>query len=337
MNRMRFVRPRLGARLSPIALALLFAAATGCGKGDSSAETAALTSGFILLQQGAPEAPLWDDAHNTLYIVDNVGNRVWKWTDSMGVDGLASASPWAALALPEGMTSLPTPPEATVTLGQAAILADGTLVVARFGTPGATSASAGIAIVNPDGTSALVPNLDAKRHRLGLALDPASGTLYGSYLGATAASGAITKVDIRSGETDVATGFGKIVGLAVASGNLYVSDQAAGKILYAPLSNLPATAAGWSPLASMPKPDQICAGPGGSLFSGQFQSDGTSSAPLAVRQIGADGAVTIFTQDSLDLGISKPSGVSYDPTHKRLFVADSGDSSHIGVHILPVP
>lgn len=203
----------------------------------------------------------------------------------------------------------------------------------RFGTPGGT-ASGGIAYVKPDGASALVPNLDGTRHRLGLAYDAAGGTLYGSYFGST---GAVTTIDIHSGETDLSTGFGKIVGLVVASGKLYVSDQTAGKVFYAPLSSIPATIDGWSTLATLVKPDQICAGPNGSIFSGQFQSDGTSSAPLAVRRIASDGAVTSFTQDTLDQDISKPSGVSYDPTHKRLFVTDSGDTAHIGVHIFPVP
>ncbi len=270
MNDIRPIRSYCGTPSLLLAAALL--AAAGCNNSDATP----ITTGFITLQQGAPEVPYWDDAHDVLYIVDNTGNRVWKWTDELGANALAFTQPWASLALPSGATTL----ASNVTLGQATALPDGTFVVNRFGTPGGT-ASGGIAYVKPDGASALVPNLDGTRHRLGLAYDAAGGTLYGSYFGST---GAVTTIDIHSGETDLSTGFGKIVGLVVASGKLYVSDQTAGKVFYAPLSSIPATIDGWSTLATLVKPDQICAGPNGSIFSGQFQSDGTSSAPLAVRR-----------------------------------------------------
>lgn len=312
-------------RRSPllVLLALTAVASTACGGSGSQNETPPAALDFIPLQSGAPETAVWDDVHQVLYVVDNTANRVWRWTDAGGLED------WAQLAVSAGPTALPV----NVTLGQAALLGDGTLVVNRFGQPG--GGYGGIAYVLPGGTSAVVPNLDPTLRRLGLAVAP-DGTLYGSAFAgsATTLAGCITTVDLHAGEAVVADGFGKIVGLVAMSGNLYVSDQSAGKIFHAPLVNLPAHASGWSTLATLVKPDQISAGPDGSLFSGQFQGAPGSTDPISVRRIAADGTVTAFRSDP---DVSKPSGVAYDPTHRRLFVTDSGNSAHVGVHVFPVP
>src|SRR5262249_35831260 len=144
----------------------------------------------------------------------------------------------------------------------------------------------------------------------------------------------VTTIDVGSGETVIADGFGKIVGLVIAGGRLYVSDQSNGRVVDAPLGALPAHAADWHTFATFVQPDQICAGPDGSLFSGQFQGAAGSSDPIAVRWISSSGTVTIFKQDP---EVSKPSGVTYDPTHRRLFVSDSGNSAQIGVRVFAVP
>jgi sugar lactone lactonase YvrE len=312
----------------------------GAGDGDvtdaaDAADAAALD--FIALQQGAPEAVVWDDAKSTLYILDNTGNRVWTWTDATGL----SAAPYAVLPLPANAVDAGTLP-ANATLGQAALLEDGTLVVNRFGAPGGLPGYGDITYVHADGGTGTVPNLDATRRRLGLAVAP-DKTLYSSYFASTSdggITGSITTVDLAAGESVVADGFGKIVGLAIANGRMYVSDQSAGKVFDAPLTSdgggIPAHAADWHSLATFVKPDQICVGPdGASLFSGQFQGAPGSTEAIAVRQISTStGSVTVFKQDP---DVSKPSGLGYDATHKRLFVADSGNTSKIGIHIFPVP
>jgi sugar lactone lactonase YvrE len=289
----------------------------------SAIDTARTATNFIAMPQGAPETTLWDAAHSLLYIIDNTGNAIWKWTDAGGL------VPFVSCPLPAGETSLP----ANVTLGQAALLADGTLVVARFGQPG--GGDGGIAYVRKDGTAGLVPNLDPTIRRLGLVAGP-DGTLYGSTFGGSGNNiiGTVTTVDLQAGETTIADGFGKIVGLVIADGRFYVSDQTAGKIFYAPAAALPPHAAAWTALATLVKPDQICAGPNGSLFTGQFQGAPGSTDPIAIRQISADGVVSIFKQDP---EVSKPSGVSYDPVGRRLFAADSGNVANIGVRIFSVP
>lgn len=314
---------------------LVLLATSGCQSADPAGADAGLTDAgptdggapidFIALSAGAPETVLWDDARSLLYVVDNTGNRIWTWTEATGLSS-------------EALASLPVPVDggaspANVTLGQAVLTAEGTLVVSRFGQPG--GGLGGIAFVRPDGGTGLVPNLDPGRRRLGLAA-AADGTLYGSYFASAdgGTAGFITTVDLLTGETVVADGFGKIVGLAINAGRLYVSDQSSAKVFDAPVAALPAHASDWHTLATLVKPDQICAGPDGSLFSGQFQGAPGSSDPIAVRWISAAGAVTAFKQDP---DVSKPSGVSYDPTHRRLFVADSGNTAKLGVHVFPVP
>jgi sugar lactone lactonase YvrE len=319
-----------------LAQLLMLLATAGCGAASTASDAgsdAGHDAGFVAnidfigFDAGAPETVLWDDAHSRLFVVDNTGNRVWTWTDLGGL----SATPYAALPLPADAGTL----APNVTLGQAALLADGTLVVNRFGQPGGGAGD--ISYVGPGGTSAtLVPNLDPTRRRLGLAVAP-DGTLYGSYFAGGADGGIVgfvTTVDLHAGETVVADGFGKIVGLAITRGRLYVSDQSNAKVVDAPLSALPAHAAAWDTLATFVKPDQICVGPDNSLFSGQFQGAAGSSDPISVRQVSSTGVVTLFKSDP---DVSKPSGVWYDATHHRLFVADSGNSAHIGIHVFAVP
>jgi sugar lactone lactonase YvrE len=310
--------------------ALLFLLGACC---DDAAATQSLPAAstsddaFIALNGRAPADVLWDQANARLLIVDNVGNRVWLWTDK---DGLAE-EPYADCALPEGVSELPE----NVSLGQAAALDDGTLLVTRFGVPGPDAVHGGIVVIHPDGKSELVPKLDKSLHRLGVAV-AADRTIYGASFSAAGGKqvGAINKVSLEKGETKVADGFGKLIGLAIVGDHLYASDQSAGVIYDAPLAELPSRADGWHRFAELPKPDQICEGPNGSLFSGQFQAAADSSEPLAVRWIARDGSVSKLKTAP---DVTKPSGVNYDKAHKRLFVADSGDPAHVGVHVFAVP
>jgi hypothetical protein len=277
------------------------------------------------MPNGQPAAVFWDYASETLFISDNENNQVWTWTDSAGL------TPYGTTEATDGEI------EAGATLvGQVVRRADGTVVVARFGSP--RGAFAALAYIEPDGGQGLVPGVDPTQHHIGLTLAPGN-QIYGSYFSGTpggAMQGAVTTVNLQTGETDYATGFGKIVGVLAANGNLYVSDQTAAVIYVLPLGGLPeggAEDAGFPILASLPVPDQLSAGPYGTLFTGQFQAGVDSGAAIAVRQVWPDGGVTIFKSDP-DVG--KPSGLSYDSTHKRLFVADSSTLQN-GIHIFPVP
>jgi sugar lactone lactonase YvrE len=311
------------------ALALVYLLGAGCNHESAPRQyvEAAGVTAFIALPGRAPAQVVWDEAKQRLLIVDNVDNRIWQWTDKAGL----AREPVADCALPAGEPKLPE----KVTLGQAALLPDGTLLVTRFGVPGPDAVHGGVIAVHGDGTSELVPKLDRTAHRLGIVAAPGGSVYSASFSAADGKhSGTINALDVQSGETQVADGFGKLIGLAISDNRLFASDQSAGAIFDAPLGALPEHADAWHRFAELPKPDQICAGPDGSLFSGQFQAARDAAAPLAVRWITRTGKVTTLKAAP---EVTKPSGVAYDPGHRRLFVADSGDPNHIGVHVFPVP
>lgn len=288
----------------------------------------------IMFDEGEPAAVTWDATARTLYVADNERNQVWSWTDGDGLKKLAT--------LPDPLDAQ----AARATLvGQIVRLPDGTLIVARFGKPG--GGFGGIAWVRPTtagtggasgagGTSGVVPNLDAARKRIGLAAAP-DGRLFGSYfvgMSGGGQMGAVTRVDLNTGETDFAPGFRKVVGLAVIGHSLFVSDQLADAIYELPLTGtLPAPDA-YKVVARLPRPDQLAAGPDGSLFTGQFQAAPGSSQPLAVRQVLRDGTVRVIASDP---DVTRPSGVAYDAEGKRLFVANGGNPAQRFVRIFPLP
>jgi len=293
-------------------------ASGGAGQGGSQ------SASFIPFTSGSPASVFWDDQDATLFIDDNENNQVWKWTDADGLSAFATTpDPGGELAAGASL------------VGQIIKLADGRLLIARFGKPG--GGFAGLAWVTPDGNSGLVPVADDTLKRLGLT-QAQDGTIYGSYFGrapgGSGQAGTVTRIDLESGETVVADGFGKIVGVLASGDTLYVSDQSAGTIFSAPLAALPEHASGFTAFAKLSVPDQLCKGPAGSIFTGQFQAAAGSTDPVAIRQIGADGSVSLFAKDP---DVAKPSGVSFDPTHHRLFAADTGNSAKVGVHVLPVP
>lgn len=117
----------------------------------------------------------------------------------------------------------------------------------------------------------------------------------------------------------IADGLGKLV---VIDDTLLVADQSAGIIYSAPLAAVPEEAASWTVFAELPVPDQLCVGPDGSVFGGQFQAAPDSTESVAIRQIDADGSVSRFIGDPT---VAKPSGVSFDPNGHRLFATDTGN------------
>jgi len=303
--------------------AFLLPGLTG-GQEAGVAAPAAARFQTVRFEDGEPASLLWDAARGRLVIADNENNQLWAWSDSAGLEKLATTpDPLDAQAA-----------RATL-VGQVVELSDGTFVVARFGKPG--GGYGGIVSVNPStGASGVVPNLDPNRKRIGLALAE-DGTLVGSYFHAAAGGGlegAVTRVGLTTGETDLAPGFKKIVGVVADGDSLYVSDQPADAIYVLPLRGPMPEPGSYRVFARLPRPDQLALGPDGTLFTGQFQAAPGSSAPLAVRQILKDGTVKVFAQDP---DVSRPSGVAYDPKRRRLFVANGGNPAQRSVRIFPVP
>lgn len=278
---------------------------------------------------GSPDAIHWDDAKQTLYIVDDRDNQVWTYQDGVGFQKLATVPDDPALT-DAGRTKLNGITE----------LADGTLVITRFGygTGGA------IYTLSPDGGTTTVPNVPANRKRIAVKVDPSTGVVYGDSFtggGGTPPAGWIETVDLANGTTAYATGFGKTVGLLVQGNSILVSDQTNDVIVSVPL-NPAELADGGATLAdggafpvyaTLAGPDQLSAGPNGTVYTGEFlpQTDG-GGAPQ-VRQILPDGGVVVPWPDITFTSIND---VAYDPTNHRLFVVDSNGTTVRMIHILPV-
>ncbi len=114
---------------------------------------------FIPMTEGQPASVFWDNATQALYISDNQNNQVWRWTDTGGLEKYVT-TPGTPDEIDAGATLV----------GQIVRQSDGTIVVARFGSPKANYG--GIAYVRADGGSGMVPEVDPARHHLGIGLAP---------------------------------------------------------------------------------------------------------------------------------------------------------------------
>jgi hypothetical protein len=237
-----------------------------------------------------PNGLWWDGASRALYFAGDESHAIYRWRDAGDVRSIAT---------------LPAPPEGKAGLGQPVVLGDGTIVVTRFG----HGVAGGILVVRPDGSSALVPGLDPARRRIGLAV-AADGALYDSWFlfdeAAHSFHGAVSRLALDGGETDVLTGLAKPVGVLVVGGQLYVSDQEGNRILRAPLAS-PGAAQPF--VANLEAPDLLCAGPGGAIFAGGKLG--------VVYRIAPDGSVARVAG-----GYRAVRGVAYDAAGKRLFVVE---------------
>lgn len=275
--------------------------------GGTSAEGGVVDRGPRTLPfEGDPNGLYWDDQNQTLYVADDNGNRILRWTDAAGfslVADLPAASPQGA------------------GLGQVVRTSDGTLVVTRFG-----GGSAGdVVFVPPGGEPKVVPGLDRERRRIGLTV-ASDGQLFDTWflrLSTGARAGSIGQLSLSGTEPEVLAGLKKPIGVLAVGTDLFVSDQELGQVLKAPRANPKA----FTVLATVDSPDLIAAGPDGSLFTG--------SAGGNLYRIASTGAASVFKS-----GFQQVRGVAYDPGHRRVFVADhdadeSNGVSHV-LHVLPV-
>lgn len=290
--------------------------------------------GFITLQfdpngTGSPDAIYWDDTKQILYIVDDMNNQVWTYTDAAGFAKYVQVPDNPALD-DAGKTKLNGITE----------LSDGTLVVTRFG----YGIGGALYTVSPDGgATTTVPNVPTSRKRIEVTVDPSTGTIYSDSFsggGGSAISGQVETVDLTSGTTAYATGFGKTVGLLVQGSVILVSDQSNNAILAVPTDPTQlaeggaglADGAAFPVYASITGPDQLSAGPNGTIFTDEFLSGADGGSPQ-VRQIAPDGGVTIPWPN---VTFTSLSDVAYDSTNHRLFVVDSNGTTVRTIKIFPV-
>lgn len=255
---------------------------------------------------GDPNGLWWDDASSTLYIADDNGNRILTWRDGEGISKLGD---------------LPAAPANGPGLGQLVRIADGTVVVTRFG--GGTAGD--VVWLKPDGSSGVVPNLAIDRRRIGLTVT-SDGVLYDAYFvrHSNVNVGSIARLDLAGSETEVVGGLGKPVGVLAVGTDLFLSDQTAGKVLKAPVA-MPMQLVTF---ATFPNPDLLASGPNGSLLTGSREGN--------VFQISSTGESSVFSG-----GYQQVRGVAYDAKNKRVFAADhDGDPMNGLTHflqIIPVP
>lgn len=266
---------------------------------------------------GDPTSLTYDETNNILWIADNKHNQVWKWTDAEGY--------YKYVTLPDLA-----PPDAATDVGQVAVLADGTIVVPRFG----FGIHGAIAYVNPNTQEGgEVPGTDPTKRRVGLWPASDGTSMFGTYFRAANSmddAGTVTLVT-EQGETDYAGGFQKPVAVLVIGGQLFVSDQNRGLLYVLPTDG--GAVAPYDTFSNIASPDTIVAGPNGTIISGQFRvlDDGGT---LQIRQISADGAsVKVIFGDTT---FTKPKGLAYDKKNKRLFVADSNGTTIRKLRIFPL-
>ncbi|MEQ1500961.1 MAG: hypothetical protein ABMB14_01960, partial [Myxococcota bacterium] len=190
-----------------------------------------------------PNGLWWDAPTATLYVADDHGNRILKWTDADGVSVVGE---------------LPAPADAG--LGQVVLQGD-RLYVTRFG----KGTAGDIAWISVDGaTKGVVSDLDPTRRRVGLSVLP-DGRLVDAWFVAVdgVKSGGVSAVGANGGEIELVTGLEKPIGVLVVGERLFVSDQARGVVLSAPIGGGPTR-----PFATLAGPDLLAPGPDGSLFTG---------------------------------------------------------------------
>ena len=261
---------------------------------------------------GDPNGLYWDATSSTLYIADDGNNRILTYTDAAGLVQFAN---------------LPAAPASGPGLGQLIPLPDGSLLVTRFGY--GTTGDVVQVMPNSSGgaTSAIIPNLDPTKRRIGLARAD-DGTIFDTYFtkNGTGYVGAVASLTLAGVETDVVTGLQKPVGVLVIGPTFYMDDQDTNELYTTPLTFDGGASPGTlTEFAQLPDADLLCVGPSGTIFSGG--ADGN------VRQIDSSGNVTVFAT-----GFTAARGVAYDAANGRLFIANHvGASGPNTIEVRPVP
>jgi DNA-binding beta-propeller fold protein YncE len=202
------------------------------------------------------------------------------------------------------------------------------LLVAQFGF-GTSGALVEIAAreTNPDTKAGQVTTFtgpDPVRRRLGLAVLGPGQVLSTWFVkqGNAPQYGGLSLISYdastgRATEQTWMTGLVKPVGVAVANGNVYVSDEANNRILKARIDALrtaPQPASSATVVAQIDGPDLLAAGRDGTLY--------TKCSEHGFCRIAADGTVTQLANDFNDAR-----GVALDETRHVVYVVDRGNAS----------
>jgi hypothetical protein len=284
---------------------------------------------------GSPDALYWDAKGQLLYIADDRNNQIWSWSDANGFQKVAT------------VPNDPAADDAGATRLSGITVTGTTLVVARYGN-GAFGALYSYDLATGGGMATTIGSVDATRYRTALAAD-GTGTVYSDSFAADAGDGGGGTIDIvgLTGTTPFLSGLDRPAGLLIVGTEIFVSDRAQNVIYQVPTdlalldagtaadadaeagAIVDASTSPYPVYASLPAPDQLSAGPNGSLFAGEKLSDG--GAPQ-VRQVFVDGGVVTFQPT---VTFTSLAGVAYDDAAKRLFVADSNGGAVRTIKIYP--
>jgi hypothetical protein len=272
------------------------AGAGTAGAGGSSS----LRGPKTIALSGPAHGLLWDNATSTLYLTDDTADSLLKYTDTGGVQTVGT--------FPSG--------GGTVELGDIVKRGDGTILTTSFGfgTQGTLFAMAS------NGTSSALTGLDASRRRSGLSQD-VNGVLYDVYFvtGASPSSG-IAGVGISGGaatETDLSSGFEKLIGIMATPSALFVSDQTQTTVFKIAIPGGALTTVGTPATVA-----NLTMLPNGDLLTG--------GGPIVYRLTQAGVSTPAFT------GFTDALGLAFDPTLKRLFVIDHDATAGDSLHIVPL-
>jgi hypothetical protein len=289
-----------------------------CGKSAPPAGGAATTGSaapgpVIGTDRTAIELPgdangiVWDATSNALYIADGASAQIEKWSDGVGFTPIAQLPHDAAYVGSAGAGSgSMMASTGKLSLGGLARVPAGFVTTSfGFGTTGTVF----VAPAAGGGAVHSVPGLDPARRRLGLAQAP-DGTLYDGYVvvadGKT--RGGVARLDLATGETDLADVAGKPVGVLATGDTLFVSDQDKNQILAIAL----ATPAAPPRVVAhdLPSVDLLARLPNGDLITGGKRG-------VVTRVDVTTGAATPIANH-----FDQVRGVAYDPVGKRLFVVE---------------
>jgi hypothetical protein len=281
-------------------LALLVALA-GCGGSAPVVEHETETERYhhILLPDADPNGLAWDGSRGTLFVADDDHARVLVIVNGVVLDARELRDAGAGA-------------------GGLAQLGDGSIASARFGMEG----DGGIVRLLSDEAVRPIEGLDPARHRIGLA---SYGELYVAWFSGEhdAWTGGVARVDVVSGgETDLLTGLGKAVGVAVLGDLLVVSDQNHDSLVGCHLPDCTDRAL----LATLPTPD---------LMTANETEVFVSSRDGNVYAVTASGEVRTVASD---LG-GQPRGLAWDDEDHELFVAvhDPAPRPRHAIAIVEVP
>jgi hypothetical protein len=286
-------------RLAYLTVVALLTGACASGGGNPGAAT----PGKVPLS-GTPNGVAIRASDGAVFVTDDRINGIAMTPD------IAAASPDFSL-----YARVPAQEGERTSLSQIAFAPNGHLLVERFG----FGTSSAVFDIGPSRQVTLASDTNPARRRLGLyVLD--GGTYLSSWFakeGSAPAAGGVSVITRGATpgsvtERDIVTGLGKPVGIAIVGDTLFISDQAANRIVKvdwqaARVASAPVQAS--DTFVTVDAPDLLAAAPDGTLY--------TKCGAHGMCSFSKRGRPTVIAGD-----LDEPRGVAVDVARKRLVAVD---------------